>query len=100
MKILIVPSLSEPFGMVALEALASGANVVITKGAGVTEFVPDLVQVDAWDEYRFMQEINQLLDDEVFAENKFKSCHKSLMKLNPGASAEMIEGILGSVVRV
>lgn len=39
--LLAVPSLGEPFGMSALEALASGLPVVATDAGGVAELVPD-----------------------------------------------------------
>ena len=39
--VLCQPSLVEPFGQAALEALASGRNVVATRVGGPREFVPD-----------------------------------------------------------
>jgi glycosyltransferase involved in cell wall biosynthesis len=39
--LLALPSLGEPFGMSALEALASGLPVVVTDAGGVADLVPD-----------------------------------------------------------
>lgn len=45
----VMPSVSEPFGITALEALAAGTPVIISKGAGVREVVRNALEVDFWD---------------------------------------------------
>jgi len=45
----VMPSTSEPFGLVALEAIAQGAPVILSKQSGVSEVVPHSLQVDFWD---------------------------------------------------
>ena len=42
-------STSEPFGLVALEAIAQGAPVILSKQSGVSEVVPHSLRVDFWD---------------------------------------------------
>lgn len=47
--IYIMPSVSEPFGVTALEAAASGVPVIISKSSGVSEVVRNCMTVDFWD---------------------------------------------------
>jgi len=42
----VMPSVSEPFGLTALEALRRGTPVILSRRAGVFEVVPDVLRVD------------------------------------------------------
>jgi glycosyltransferase involved in cell wall biosynthesis len=45
----VMPSVSEPFGLVALESLKNGTPVLISKQSGVSEVVNHALKVDFWD---------------------------------------------------
>lgn len=45
----VMPSRSEPFGLVALESLLNGTPVVVPRDAGVAEVVQNAFKVDSWD---------------------------------------------------
>ncbi|HWZ87093.1 MAG TPA: glycosyltransferase family 4 protein [Thermoanaerobaculia bacterium] len=45
----VMPSVSEPFGLTALEALQQGTPVIISKSAGVTEVVKNVLRVEFGD---------------------------------------------------
>jgi len=45
----VMPSRSEPFGLVALESLLNGVPCVMPKNAGVAEVVNNAFKVDCWD---------------------------------------------------
>ena len=45
----VMPSVSEPFGLVALEAFQNGTPVIASKQSGVAEVSQNLVTVDFWD---------------------------------------------------
>jgi glycosyltransferase involved in cell wall biosynthesis len=44
-----MPSVSEPFGISALEALRAGVPVIISKQSGVAEVLRYALKVDFWD---------------------------------------------------
>ncbi|VVB57555.1 D-inositol-3-phosphate glycosyltransferase [uncultured archaeon] len=53
----VMPSTSEPFGITALEALASGTPVILSKTSGVGEVVKSALKVDFWDIQGMAQKI-------------------------------------------
>jgi len=47
--VFVMPSVSEPFGIVPLEAMRSNVPVVISKQSGVSEILIHALKVDFWD---------------------------------------------------
>jgi glycogen(starch) synthase len=47
--LVVMPSVSEPFGLVPLEALQHGTPSIITKQSGVAEVLKHALKVDFWD---------------------------------------------------
>ena len=47
--LLVMPSVSEPFGLVPLEAIQHGTPVLISKQSGVAEVLTHALKVDFWD---------------------------------------------------
>ena len=45
----VMPSVSEPFGISALEAIQSNIPVIISKQSGVSEVITHAIKVDFWD---------------------------------------------------
>jgi len=45
----VMPSVSEPFGISALEALRAGIPVILSRQSGVAEVLPHALKVDFWD---------------------------------------------------
>ena len=45
----VMPSVSEPFGLTALEALANGTPILVSKQSGVSEVVTHALKSDFWD---------------------------------------------------
>ncbi len=47
--VFVMPSVSEPFGIVPLEAMRSSVPVIISKQSGVAEILNHAVKIDFWD---------------------------------------------------
>jgi glycosyltransferase involved in cell wall biosynthesis len=61
--IFVMPSISEPFGIVPLEAMARGAVAIISKQSGVAEVLKNAYQVDFWDIDEMVDTICRLIDN-------------------------------------
>jgi len=61
--IFVMPSLSEPFGIVALEAAQRHTPVIVSKTAGVSEVMPSALTVDFWDSAKMSSTIVELLQN-------------------------------------
>lgn len=60
-SVYMMPSLSEPFGIAALEAISGGVPVILSKNSGVSEVVANCFKVDFWDVDEMANEILSLL---------------------------------------
>lgn len=47
--VFVMPSVSEPFGIAALESIIHGTPVIVSKQSGVSEVVQNALKVDFWD---------------------------------------------------
>lgn len=61
-EVLFMPSVSEPFGLVALEAAAMGIPVVASKQSGVMEVLPGVLTAEHWDSKQFARHLRMILN--------------------------------------
>ena len=66
----VMPSVSEPFGITALEAINAGTPVLISKQSGVSEVIKHCLVADFWD-------INDLAN-KILAVLKYGALHRTL----------------------
>ncbi|MBW2967613.1 glycosyltransferase family 4 protein [Candidatus Woesearchaeota archaeon] len=65
----VMPSVAEPFGLVALESLKNGTPILVSKQSGVSEVVNHALKVDFWDVEEMSNKIiNVLKYPELHAE--------------------------------
>ena len=61
--IYVLPSVSEPFGISPLEAMAFGITSIISKQSGVAEVVNHAFKIDFWDTDLWVDTINHLIEN-------------------------------------
>jgi len=66
----VMPSVSEPFGLVALESLRNGTPVILARDAGVAEVVRNAFRADFWDIER--------MADQVVGIIRYRELHREL----------------------
>lgn len=87
-----MPSVSEPFGLTALEAARAGVPCVITKQSGVAEILPSALKADFWDTNKFANQIVELLTDDERRNYISEKQKEEISKVSWNASAEKIVG--------
>ncbi len=60
--VFVMPSVSEPFGIVPLEAMQSKVPVIISNQSGVSEILENAIKIDFWDTYAMADAIFGLLN--------------------------------------
>ena len=61
-SVFVLPSVVEPFGIAALEAMAAGVPTILSKTSGVAEISSSTFLVDFWDVHEFASRIAELLE--------------------------------------
>jgi glycogen(starch) synthase len=89
----IMPSVSEPFGLSAVEAVQFGIPAVISKQSGVAEVLNGALKFDYWDINLAASYILNLLHDPVLVENVTQDAYKDLENISwDHAAKKVIEG--------
>lgn len=60
-SVFVLPSIVEPFGIAALEAMSAGVPAIVSKTSGVAEIAKSVFAVDFWDVDEFASRIVELL---------------------------------------
>ena len=85
-----MPSLSEPFGLAAVEAVQFGIPVVITNRSGAAEVLSSALTADFWDTEKMSEMIVKLLTDKDFYTLKVQEGKKDLKSITWKVSAEKV----------
>ncbi len=89
--IMILPSISEPFGIAPLEAMSFEIATIISKQSGVSEIVENVFKVDFWDIDQMVKIILDLLADPAKMKEIGKKAAEEVSKIQWDKSAILIE---------
>ena len=88
----VMPSVAEPFGISALEAMASGTPSIVSKNAGVAEKIQSCFKVDYWDTVEMANKIVSVLRYDVLRDCMRRNAFEELRDLSwSGVAEETIE---------
>ncbi|MDQ3395318.1 MAG: glycosyltransferase family 4 protein [Bacteroidota bacterium] len=85
-----MPSVSEPFGLTALEAAQFGVPMVISKQSGVSEVLGGALSADYWDVNLMAEHIISLLKSKRLSSKVVKQSNEDLKNLTWDIAAEKI----------
>ncbi len=92
-----MPSVSEPFGLSALEAAQFGVPCVISKQSGVAEVLYGALTADFWDVDKMAGHIISLLQNEALRESVIRNAFTDLQNLTWERAAEKVAHIYQKV---
>ena len=88
--VFIMPSISEPFGLVALEAIGYGAPVIVSKQSGVGEVLRNAYKVDFWDTEQMADMILALCEHPSLARTMWQESYKEYENQSWSKSVEVM----------
>ena len=94
-----MPSVSEPFGLSALEAAQFGIPAVISKQSGVAEVLHGALQADFWDTDLMSDHIINLIKDDKLRDEVVQSGFEDLELLTWDFSVEKITNIFNNFLQ-
>lgn len=97
--VFVMPSVSEPFGIVALEAMQAGVAVVVSNQSGVAETVKNVLKVDFWNAEAMAEAIIRLLSDDPFRKKLAKNGQKEAGRLLWKNSAKKVYKVYESLMK-
>jgi len=78
----VMPSVSEPFGLTALEAVGYGAPTLVSKQSGAAEVLNNCLKVDYWDTNEMANQIAAVLKNDSLADELRQNAKKELEHLS------------------
>lgn len=96
--VFVMPSLSEPFGLVALEAAQRRTPVILSKNTGVAEVLSGALTIDFWDIDKMVQAIIELLDNKGFHRQVVQQQFQDLAAITWSKSAQQIKEVYRRVL--
>jgi glycogen(starch) synthase len=95
----VMPSLSEPFGLVALEAIEHGTPVIVSKQSGVAEVLDHAFKADYWDADKMADCILTILREEPLARQLTSEAPRLLQRLSWKNQAGAIRSVYHDTIR-
>ena len=80
--IFVMSSISEPFGLTALEAAHHGDALILTKQSGVSEIIWSALTYDFWDEQKLADEILAVAENTALREELQRNIHDEYHKIS------------------
>ncbi len=96
--VLVMPSVSEPFGIVPLEALANGTPVLISRQSGVSEVLSHALKSDFWDTDEMANKIVVMLKNDSLKNTLCTNGGKEICNVTWSKAAQKVLGVYQSLV--
>jgi glycosyltransferase involved in cell wall biosynthesis len=91
--VFVMPSVSEPFGIVALEAMHAAVPGVVSKQSGASEILRNVFKVDYWNVQEMAEIVLKILNDVPLRNKLRKAAKREVEKLTWENSAFEIRRI-------
>jgi glycogen(starch) synthase len=85
-----MPSISEPFGLTALEAVGYGTATIVSKQSGVAEVLQNSLKVDFWDTREFANKIVSVMQNDGLRDALRDNAYVELERMTWGDTADKL----------
>ncbi len=86
----VMPSVSEPFGLTALEAIGYGTPVLLSKQSGVSEMIRNALKVDFWDIDGMANSMVAVVQNEPLKKELHRNSYREYRNYSWGHSADKV----------
>ena len=86
----VMPSVSEPFGIIPLETIANNTPVIVSKQTGVSEVLTHALKVDFWDVDEMANKILGVLQNDSLQKTLQEESQKEVKKIDWASSAKKV----------
>ena len=97
--IFVMSSISEPFGLTALEAAHHGDVLILTKQSGVAEVLKNSFRYDFWDDDKLANEILAIADSKALQETLKSNIKAEYRKISWADVAKTCEKVYNEIVK-
>ena len=98
--LVVMPSVSEPFGLVPLEAIQHGTPSLISKQSGVSEVITHVLKVDFWDVDEMANKILAALRYPVLHGQLVKEGKKEVTRLSWKWAAQKVSDLYNRLLEL
>jgi glycosyltransferase involved in cell wall biosynthesis len=89
----VMPSISEPFGLTALEAVGYGTPSLISRQSGVAEVLRNSLKVNFWDINEMANQITAVVQNDALRDTLHANSYQEFSRLNWNAAADKLLSI-------
>lgn len=94
----VMPSVSEPFGITAFEAILYDVPIILSKQSGVSEVLRGAMKVDFWDVPKLASAITSLLEDENLAREMVNACKTELRDIHWNNAGQKMKNLFHTLL--
>lgn len=92
-QVYVMPSVSEPFGITALEAIGNATPVILSKQSGVSEVVTHALKTDFWDTERLAHQMCAVLEHPCLRDELTHRGIDEVGRITWSASARKVDAV-------
>ena len=94
----VMPSVSEPFGIAALEAMSNGTPVLISRQSGVSEVIRNCLKADFWDVHDIAGKMISVLEHPALKETMQEEGGREVLKFSWNDSSRKCQEVYAKVM--
>ena len=96
----VMPSVSEPFGIVALEALSHKVPIIVSRQSGAAEIIKHSLKVDFWDTDELANKIVAVISNPALKQSLAREGYKEVLACTWDCAADKCIGVYNRLATI